>query len=227
MGGLRQLIDVARGQSLRRRLGWILPALFLGGASVSLFGQTDDELILDWARTHGIRLSTVEPERSFTDLQDVRPLLESARVVALGEPMHGAHEPLALRNRLFEFLVEELDFTAIAVETGFTEAWAVNDYVHGLGGDASVTQHVFSWASHPRVEHQQLIDWMRDYNSRPSTTRQIRFYGLDLSGGRQGSRTWISSTRRSVTDSGVILRPSCPVSTSRTIRRSSPRNETR
>ena len=108
--------------------------------------------------------------------------MESARVVALGEPLHGAHEPVALRNRLFEFLVEKLDFTAIAVETGFTRAWAVDDYVRGLEGDAAVARNVFHASENLWAENQQLIDWMRDYNARPSTTRPIRFYGVGLSG---------------------------------------------
>lgn len=30
-------------------------------------------------------------------------LVGSARIVALGEPAHGAHEPLAFRNQLFAY----------------------------------------------------------------------------------------------------------------------------
>ena len=46
-----------------------------------------------------------------------------------GEAMHDTHEHLAFRNRLFEFLVEQMGFTAIAVETGYSESVAADDYV--------------------------------------------------------------------------------------------------
>lgn len=49
-------------------------------------------------------------------------MIGKARVVALGEPMHGAHEPMAFRNRLIRFVVEQMGFTAVALESGFTES---------------------------------------------------------------------------------------------------------
>src|SRR6266702_8865443 len=60
----------------------------------------------------------------------------AAHVVAFGEPMHGAHEPLAFRNRLFRFLVERMGFTAIALESGFTESTSARPFIEGGEGDA-------------------------------------------------------------------------------------------
>lgn len=153
------------------KLYYLLPLLLLGVACQSGENEqavaTPDDAVLVWASASSIPLSSVEPGSGFTDLQELRPLLGSARLVALGEAMHGAHEFLALRNRLFEFLVEELGFTAIAVETGFTEAWAVDEYVQGGPSDGPVAQNVFHWAIHQVwLENQQLIDWMREYNAR-------------------------------------------------------------
>ncbi len=167
---------------------WILVAFVLPGTSTPLSAQTDEDALLLWARENSIPLASVEPGSGFTDLQYLKPLLGSARLVALGEVVHGAHEFLALRNRLFEFLVEELGFTAIAVETGFTEAQAVGEYVEGGAIDGPAAESVFQWTA-PEVwsENQQLIDWMRDYNLRPYTSRKIRFYGIDLTGGRRGA----------------------------------------
>ena len=172
---------------LRASRHWVLLAAMFFGAAAPGSAQTDGDALLAWAREDGIRLSSIEPGTGFMDLQDIRPLLESARLVALGETTHGIHEFLALRNRLFEFLVEELGFTAIAVETGFTEGLAVDQYVQGGSSEVSLAGSVFSWVP-PRVwaENQWLIEWMREYNSRPSTVRRIRFYGIDLSGGRWG-----------------------------------------
>ena len=81
-------------------------------------------------------LRTVESEADDSDLSFVCPWTEHASVVSLGEPGHGAHEPLAFRNRLFAYLVDHCGFTAIAIETSFTESRAVHDFVAGGDGNA-------------------------------------------------------------------------------------------
>lgn len=139
-----------------------------------------------WAREHAIKITALEPGHGFVDLQPLKASIGQARVVALGESGHGIHEFLVFRNRLFEFLVHEMNFTAIAVETGFTEAAEVSDYVSGGAGDsATLAPAVFQWNPDGLEENRQLIEWMRNYNA--STTRhKIRFYGVDLTGGRSG-----------------------------------------
>src|SRR4051794_10770729 len=57
-----------------------------------------------WATTYAVPLTTVESESNDSDLLPLESAIGTARVVALGEPMHGAREPLAFRNRLFRFL---------------------------------------------------------------------------------------------------------------------------
>jgi erythromycin esterase-like protein len=56
-------------------------------------------------------------------------------------------------------------------------------------GDLSdaVVGSVFSWSqSVAYEENRALISWMREYNGRAATNRKVRFYGIDLTGGRQG-----------------------------------------
>ncbi len=165
----------------------MLLALLLLGANDRLMAQTGRGDVLAWVRENSIPLSGVEPASGSDDLVALGPLLGSARVVVLGESVHLAHEFLALRNRLFEYLVEELEFTAIAVESGFTESMAVNRYVQGGAPSDDVAKDVFSWTA-PTVwaENRQLIDWMREYNSRSGGERKLHFYGIDFSGSHWG-----------------------------------------
>lgn len=107
-----------------------------------------------------------------------------ARVVGFGEAKHGIHEMLILRNRIFEYLVEKLGFSAIAAESGFADGTLVDDYVTG---SSQVTQEraireVFTFDPDGLEENRELIEWMRSYNARPATRRKIRFYGLDMMG---------------------------------------------
>ena len=74
------------------------------------------------ATAHVVPMRGVEPRGDRADLAPLRAIVGDARVVAVGEPAHGVHEPLAFRNHLLEYLVEELRFTAIAVESAFPES---------------------------------------------------------------------------------------------------------
>jgi erythromycin esterase len=148
-------------------------------------GATDASSLafIHWARSAASALHAVEIDASDSDLQPVCDIARRAPVVALGEPGHGAHQPLALRNRLFVYLVEHCGFTAIALETSFTESRAVHDYVAGGSGDAGdITRRSLSWGFGAYAENAQLVKWMHDYNRHARGSRRIQFYGIDLSG---------------------------------------------
>ncbi|MBL8265100.1 erythromycin esterase family protein, partial [Steroidobacter sp.] len=107
-----------------------------------------------------------------------------ARVVALGESTHGNREFLLLRNSVFRHLVETQGFTAIAVESDFALATAIDDYVMGQGKlSDELVASVFSFAA-PQAwnENRQLLEWIRAYNDRTEARRKIRFYGLEMMG---------------------------------------------
>jgi erythromycin esterase len=83
----------------------------------------------DWASRSLHPVAT--PGQGAVDLRDLAPLqkmIGSARVVAVSEAGHDGAEPLLFRNRLLEYLVEELGFTAIAIESWVTEGQLVHDY---------------------------------------------------------------------------------------------------
>lgn len=137
-----------------------------------------------WVQERGAVLDFIEPGEPDGDLEFLRELVGDARVVSFGEAIHGGHEFLAFRNRLFEYLVEKLGFTAIAVETDFVDGTAVDDYVAG-GGELTpaLVAGVFSFgAPDAAEENRQLLEWMRRHNARPNTGRRLRFYGLDMMG---------------------------------------------
>jgi erythromycin esterase len=141
-----------------------------------------------WAATHALPLRTVEPWGSVDDLHQLAPVIAAARVVALGEPAHGAHEPLAFRNRLFQYLVEEQGFTAIAIESGLPESRRIQDFVAGEAGDAAqIVRDNLSYGFGAFGENVDLVQWMRAFNTDSAHRRHVRFYGVDLSlGGPHG-----------------------------------------
>ena len=68
----------------------------------------------DWISTHAIALATVEPNRGFADLEPLRRIIGTARILSLGEATHGSREFFQLKHRLLEFAVAELGFTIFA-----------------------------------------------------------------------------------------------------------------
>src|SRR5277367_2752560 len=85
-------------------------------------------------------ITTLDPQARLADLGFLRALAGDARVVAIGESAHYAHEFYQLRHRLARFLVEELGFTAIAFESGFSEAWLTDEWIAGGDGDLADVQ---------------------------------------------------------------------------------------
>lgn len=175
-----------------KRLGFVclqVLALSVCLASAAL-AQPAPAAVVEWSKAHARPLVSLE-SLSNRDLEAFAKPIGRARVIGLGEPQHGLHESFVFRNAFAKFAVESLGVTAIAVESGYTESVAVDDYVVGRGAlTPSIVAAVFSWSSDTSYdENRQFIDWLRSYNARATTRRKVHFYGIDLTGGRGGRFT--------------------------------------
>src|SRR5687767_2420628 len=142
----------------------------------------------DWIRHDAIRVS-LDSSESFNAAVDrvVAALGESVELLGFGEALHGGEEILALRNRLFERLVAAHGYSAIAIESSFTQARFANKYVSARGplGAASyedVKDRGFSHGFGHVEANRELIEWMRLYNADPPGQVPLRFYGFDIPG---------------------------------------------
>lgn len=120
---------------------------------------------------------TVHPADSGTlmSLLPARP-----RLLALGEPTHGAQNLLRLRNELFRQLVEREGYRTIALETDCLAGLLVDDYVTTGEGDLDqIMEHGLShqWGTFPA--NRELVRWMRAYNEHRPAPDQVRFAGFD------------------------------------------------
>lgn len=122
-------------------------------------------------------LRTLDPDdEDFSDLAPLRDIVGDARVVAIGESTHKVHEFYQLRHRLTRFLVTELGFTAMVMESGFPEGLAVNDWVCGGPGDLdALLQDGITYRMGRCAEMRGQLEWMR-------TQGGLRFYGMDVPG---------------------------------------------
>jgi erythromycin esterase-like protein len=102
------------------------------------------------------------------------------RLLALGEPTHGEHTLLDLRNDLFRHLAEHHGYRTIAIESDCLMGLTVDDHVTtGTGTLDDVMAHGFShdWGAYPA--NRDLVHWMRTHNDGRPAADQVRFAGFD------------------------------------------------
>jgi erythromycin esterase-like protein len=115
------------------------------------------------------------------DATSVMKLLPARpQLLALGEPVHGQEDLLALRNALFQELVERERFRTIAIESDCMMGLVVDEYVRfGTGTLDDVMERGFSHGFGAFAGNRDLVRWMRDYNEGRPASEQLRFAGFD------------------------------------------------
>ncbi|AZQ69934.1 erythromycin esterase family protein [Streptomyces luteoverticillatus] len=151
--------------------------------------------LTEWVTRHASRLAGLgpgaDPGAPLDDLEPLRELVGDARVVALGENSHQIREFGLLRHRVLRFLVEELGFTAYAMEYGAAEGRAVDAWVQGGPGDIDdLLAPTGGGSGGPGgdgkrarrlglpVECRDALRWLRRHNA--GAARPVRFVGCDI-----------------------------------------------
>src|SRR5437870_5032029 len=120
---------------------------------------------------------------------DHDPLLEligDARFVLLGEASHGTHEFYSERAEITRRLILEKGFIGVAVEADWPDAYRVNQYVRGAGGDKTPLEALEGFKRFPtwmwrNYDVVSFITWLRAHNDAlPLGAIPVGFYGLDL-----------------------------------------------
>jgi erythromycin esterase len=169
-------------KKILRTFAFLLNALLLVPAP-ALAEDKDEKLFLHWASQSLQPLLSPNPDQDRGESAALRRMIGSARVVALSEAAHAGAEPLAFRNHLLKYLVEQLGFTAIAIESGLTEGQGVYDYVLGGPGDLqSTVKQGISWTMDRFPQNEELVRWLREYNGDPKHPHKVHFYGFDVPG---------------------------------------------
>ncbi len=135
-----------------------------------------------WIRDDAIPFSLDSSESLSASIDRIIASLgDSVELLGFGEALHGGEEILVLRNRLFQRLVEEHGYSAIAIESSFPRARVVNDYFSGRGpaNYEAVREAGFSHGFGRLEANRELVEWMRAYNSDPTHQIKLQFYGFD------------------------------------------------
>lgn len=113
-------------------------------------------------------------------------LVADARIVLIGEALHGTHEFYRERARITCRLIAEKGFSAVAAEADWPDAYCVNRYVQGDSEDRSADEALGGFRRFPswmwrNTAVLNFVEWLRAFNdSSPSGRHKVGFYGLDL-----------------------------------------------
>ncbi len=118
-----------------------------------------------------VRLLATEPSPEApagesTDLAALASWIGDARVVALGESVHGTHTLHALTHRIFQYFVTKLGFGVLALEIDQVYAAKLDEYVQGGRSDLGslLTEGWYGSKSYYDQALVTLLEWMRNYN---------------------------------------------------------------
>jgi erythromycin esterase-like protein len=147
--------------------------------------ETGQATLDDWIAGDAVTFCADSPELFDAAVDRViLSLGESVEILGFGEALHFGEDLLLLRNRLFQELVENHGYTAIAIESSFPRARAVNEYVAGRGpASYEAVQDAGFGHGFGRLEaNRELVEWMRRRNAEHSHGVKLRFYGFDMPG---------------------------------------------
>lgn len=125
------------------------------------------------------------------DYDALLDLIGDARFILLGEATHGTHEFYRERARITQRLIAEKNFTAVAVEADWPDAYRVNRYVRnvkvsGAPNDENAGQALDGFKRFPswmwrNTDVAEFVEWLREYNDHAISSKpKVGFYGLDL-----------------------------------------------
>lgn len=170
---------------IRVKRSALLAVTILAGLGLQTFAEPVSEYgsLKDWIARSAVSFSPSSvPETNAAVDKVVTALGDQVQLLGFGEALHGGEDILRLRNEFFKRLVEEHGYRAIAIESGFPEALAVDEYVAGgTESYAEVAKKGFGWSFGGLEANRDLVEWMRAYNADPAHTVKLRFYGFDIS----------------------------------------------
>ena len=121
--------------------------------------------------------------------RDYDPLIGrigEARFALLGEASHGTHEFYCERAEITKRLIAEKNFTAVAVEADWPDAYRLNRYVRGASDDVDAVEALADFRRFPTWMWRntvvvEFIEWLRAHNDAlPPGAEKVGFYGLDV-----------------------------------------------
>ncbi len=125
-------------------------------------------------------LALIEDDADYSALLNE---IADARVVLIGEASHGTSDFYRERARITRKLITERNFSAVAVEADWPDAYRLNRFVRNESNDPGPREALSGFRRFPawmwrNLEVVDFAAWLRELNR--SRSQATGFYGLDL-----------------------------------------------
>jgi len=130
------------------------------------------------------------PSEPTAELDALKTFIGESKVIGLGEATHGTLEFFEMKDRVFRFMVEQMDTKAIGFEATWGGALHVNRYIQTGEGDVEEVIRKMKFWTWATEEVKALVEWMKDYNDGKPESERIYFYGFDMQT-MDDERDWI------------------------------------
>jgi len=151
-------------------------------ANRAQFNPAQTQVVQEWLAHHAIPLKSVQAGTGFDDLKPLKSVFKNVRIVGLGEASHGQREFFQFKHRLLEFLVTRMGFTAFSLEASYPACININEYVVYGKGDPGKALTSQGFSQFDTQEVLEMVEWMRQYNSKLPEAKRIKFLGYDMQG---------------------------------------------
>jgi erythromycin esterase-like protein len=168
----------------------------VGGRAVTTDPRFDVPITteqIDWARRNTRPLSGVDPGLGTADLDPLASALHDARVIGLGEAMHGSSEFRQFDTRFVAWAVQRLGVRLIILEENAVKAQRLNAFVHGADADPAWLVHN-TYDMWRNAETLRLLSWIRTHNA--TAREQVDIAGMDIIDGKPEADSVLSVLRR-------------------------------
>lgn len=123
-----------------------------------------------WLTSHIIPISgeTLANPKQFTKK------ISGAHLVGIGDNVHGSASVVKLKNIISKNLIENEDFTLLAIEDSPCTGEAVNQYILGLTDRE--TNDINAMYANPGFK--SFLSWLKEYNK--SAAKKVKVFGVDI-----------------------------------------------
>lgn len=126
-----------------------------------------------------IEIESKQPNDNFANFDQFSGALTKNKILAVGEVTHGVKELMDFRGTLIKYLVTKLNYKVIVVESDFSGAKLINDYILYGKGDKhqSLMGMMGIWRN---KEFVNIIHWLKEYNLTQPFAKKVKLYGCDM-----------------------------------------------
>lgn len=177
----------------QRVLPWaLLVAILASGCAEPARSVSSD--FIEWAAEHAIAIESLESPLPVADVESLREVIGSARLVGVGESRHDTHEQLLLKALLIRHLIEDLDFRALILEESFAHVEPLDLYITTGEGDLrEIMTGLAGWYLWDTEEMIEFVRWVRQINEGRPPGRHVRIFGMDVTAPAKAVRDVLDS----------------------------------